>query len=89
MKRIGVFVCHCGTNIAGTIDVKRVVEEIEKYPEVVYVVDYQYMCSDPGQQLIRDHIEEDNLDAVVVAACSPAMHEATPAISSASARKSA
>jgi heterodisulfide reductase subunit A len=77
MKRIGVFVCHCGTNIAGTIDVKRVVEEIEKYPEVVYAVDYQYMCSDPGQQLIRDHIEEDNLDAVVVAACSPAMHEAT------------
>ena len=77
MKRIGVFVCHCGTNIAGTIDVRRVVEEIEKYPEVVYAVDYQYMCSDPGQQLIREHIREDSLDAVIVAACSPAMHEAT------------
>jgi heterodisulfide reductase subunit A len=77
MKRIGVFVCHCGTNIAGTIDVKRVVEEIEKYPEVVYAVDYQYMCSDPGQELIRDHIAQDSLDAVIVAACSPAMHEAT------------
>ncbi|MGD8735418.1 MAG: CoB--CoM heterodisulfide reductase iron-sulfur subunit A family protein [Anaerolineae bacterium] len=77
MKRIGVFVCHCGTNIAGTVDVERVVEEIAKYPEVVYAVDYQYMCSDPGQQLIRDHIEQDALDAVVVAACSPAMHEST------------
>jgi heterodisulfide reductase subunit A len=77
MKRIGVFVCHCGTNIAGTIDVKRVVEEIEKFPEVVYSVDYQYMCSDPGQQLIQEHIAQDSLDAVIVAACSPAMHEAT------------
>jgi len=77
MKRIGIFVCHCGTNIAGTIDVERVVEEIKKFPEVVYAVDYQYMCSDPGQQLIREHIAQDNLDAVIVAACSPAMHEAT------------
>jgi heterodisulfide reductase subunit A len=77
MKRIGVFVCHCGTNIAGTVDVERVVEEIAKFPEVVYAVDYQYMCSDPGQQLIRDHVKQDRLDAVVVAACSPAMHEST------------
>jgi heterodisulfide reductase subunit A len=77
MKRIGVFVCHCGTNIAGTVDVKRVVEEIEKYPDIVYAVDYKYMCSDPGQALIREHIHEDRLDAVVVAACSPAMHEVT------------
>ncbi len=77
MKRIGIFVCHCGTNIAGTVDVERVVEEIAKYPEVVYAVDYRYMCSDPGQQLIRDHIREDRLDSVIVAACSPAMHETT------------
>ena len=77
MKRIGIFVCHCGTNIAGTLDVERVVEEVKKFPEVVYAVDYQYMCSDPGQQLIREHIAEDELDAVIVAACSPAMHEAT------------
>ncbi len=77
MKRIGVFVCHCGTNIAGTVDVERVVEEIRKYPEIVYAVDYKYMCSDPGQQLIRDHIRDDRLDAVIVAACSPAMHETT------------
>jgi heterodisulfide reductase subunit A len=77
MKRIGIFVCHCGTNIAGTVDVKRVVEEIRKFPDVVYAVDYKYMCSDPGQILIREHIREDRLDAVVVAACSPAMHETT------------
>jgi heterodisulfide reductase subunit A len=77
MKRIGIFVCHCGTNIAGTIDVDRVVEEIRKFPEVVYAVDYRYMCSDPGQRLIREHIGEDRLDAVIVAACSPAMHETT------------
>jgi heterodisulfide reductase subunit A len=77
MKRIGIFVCHCGTNIAGTIDVERVVEEIRKYPEVVYAIDYKYMCSDPGQKLIREHIREDKLDSIIVAACSPAMHETT------------
>jgi heterodisulfide reductase subunit A len=77
MKRIGIFVCHCGTNIAGTVDVARVVEEIRKFPDVVYAVDYKYMCSDPGQALIREHIGEDRLDAVIVAACSPTMHETT------------
>jgi len=77
MKRIGIFVCHCGTNIAGTVDVERVVEEIKRFPEVVYATDYKYMCSDPGQQLIRQRIGEDNLDSVIVAACSPAMHETT------------
>jgi heterodisulfide reductase subunit A len=54
-----------------------VVKEIARFPEVVYAVDYKYMCSDPGQQLIRDHIRDDGLDAVVVAACSPTMHETT------------
>ncbi len=77
MKRIGIFVCHCGTNIAGTVDVEQVVEEIKKFPEVVYAVDYKYMCSDPGQQLIRDHVRKDRLDSVIVAACSPSMHETT------------
>ncbi|HSJ55335.1 MAG TPA: CoB--CoM heterodisulfide reductase iron-sulfur subunit A family protein, partial [Anaerolineae bacterium] len=77
MKRIGIFVCHCGTNIAGTIDIERVVQEIGRFPEVVYAVDYKYMCSDPGQRLIREHAAEDRLDAVIVAACSPAMHETT------------
>jgi heterodisulfide reductase subunit A len=77
MKRIGIFVCHCGTNIAGTLDIDRVVEAIREFPEVVYAIDYKYMCSDPGQQLIREHIQEDRLDSVIVAACSPAMHETT------------
>jgi heterodisulfide reductase subunit A2 len=77
MKRIGIFVCHCGTNIAGTLDIERILEEIARFPEVVYAMDYKYMCSDPGQKLIRDHVAEDRLDSVIVAACSPAMHETT------------
>jgi heterodisulfide reductase subunit A len=77
MKRIGVFVCHCGLNIAGAVDVERVAEEIRKYPGVAYAVEYKYMCSDPGQNIIREAIREHNLDGVVVAACSPTMHEVT------------
>ncbi len=77
MSRIGVFVCHCGINIASTVDVDRVAEEIRRHPAVVFATDYRYMCSDPGQQLIREAIEEYELDGVVVAACSPAMHEKT------------
>jgi heterodisulfide reductase subunit A len=77
MKRIGVFICHCGINIAGTIDVEQVAEEIRKYPGVAYAVDYKYVCSDPGQNIIKEAIREHNLDGVVVAACSPSMHEVT------------
>jgi len=77
MRRIGVFVCHCGLNIAGTVDVKRVAEEIRNYPGVVYSVDYKYMCSDPGQDLIKKAIAEHDLDGIVVAACTPTMHEVT------------
>ncbi|HEY68196.1 MAG TPA: CoB--CoM heterodisulfide reductase iron-sulfur subunit A family protein [Thermoflexia bacterium] len=77
MSRIGVFVCHCGINIAGTVDVERVAEEIGQHPEVVHATTYRYMCSEPGQQLIRDAIAEHDLDGVVVAACSPLMHETT------------
>jgi len=77
MKRIGVFICHCGLNIAGAVDVERVAEEIRKYPGVAYAVEYKYMCSDPGQNIIREAIREHNLDGVVVAACSPTMHEVT------------
>lgn len=77
MSRIGVFVCHCGHNIAGTVDVQKVVERVQDHPDVVFAVDYKYMCSDPGQQLIRESIAKHNLDSVVVAACSPAMHETT------------
>ena len=77
MSRIGVFVCHCGHNIAGTLDVSAVVEGVQQHPDVVFAVDYKYMCSDPGQQLIKDSIIKYQLDGVVVAACSPAMHETT------------
>jgi heterodisulfide reductase subunit A len=77
MKRIGVFVCHCGINIADTVDVERVAEEIREYPGVAYAVEYTYMCSDPGQNLIKEAIRDHNLDGVVVAACSPTMHETT------------
>ena len=77
MPRIGVFVCHCGTNIAGTVDIERVVEEVRKRPDVIFATHYPYMCSDPGQALIREAIEREGLDGVVVSACSPTMHEAT------------
>ena len=77
MSRIGVFVCHCGINIAGTVDVKRVAKEIRQHPDVVYSKDYRYMCSEPGQRLLKDAIQKHNLDGVIVAACSPAMHEKT------------
>jgi NADH:ubiquinone oxidoreductase subunit E len=77
MKRIGVFVCHCGTNIAGTVDVKKVVEDVLKHPAVVHAVEYTYMCSDPGQAMVKDAIKEKNLDGVIVAACSPSLHENT------------
>ncbi len=76
-ERVGVFVCHCGRNIASTVDVKKVAEEIAKHPNVVFSTDYKYMCSDPGQKLIKDAIRENKLTAVVVAACSPSMHETT------------
>lgn len=77
MARIGVFVCHCGENISATVDCSKVAEIASKFPGVVHSVDYKYMCSDPGQNQIRDAIKEKNLSAVVVAACSPRMHEPT------------
>ncbi len=77
MARIGVFICHCGLNIASTVDVQRVAETLRDYPGVACAADYKYMCSDPGQALIQQAITEHNLDGVVVAACSPTMHEAT------------
>lgn len=76
-KRIGVFICHCGVNISGTVAVKKVVEAIKHYQGVIHAEDYRYMCSEPGQELIKKAIKEKNLDAVVIAACSPTMHEAT------------
>ena len=67
MQRIGVFVCHCGTNIAGTVDVKAVAAALGNEPGVVVAEDYQYMCSQAGQDLIKNAIRENNLNGVVFA----------------------
>ncbi|WP_018125748.1 CoB--CoM heterodisulfide reductase iron-sulfur subunit A family protein [Desulfovibrio oxyclinae] len=75
--RIGVFVCHCGSNIAGTVDVVSVAEAARLFPDVVFSTDEVYTCSEPGQKAIRDAIREHRLDGVVVASCSPRMHENT------------
>lgn len=77
MSRIGVFICHCGTNIAGTVNIAEVVEAAKKMPMVTYVEDNKYTCSDPGQASIREAISEHRLNRVVVASCSPRMHETT------------
>ncbi len=77
MKKTGVFICHCGINIAGTVDVKRVAKELSKHPGVVHSEEYVYMCSDPGQNLIIEAIKQKKLDNVVVACCSPTLHETT------------
>ena len=77
MQRIGVFVCHCGTNIAGTVDVKAVAAALSHEPGVVFATDYQYMCSQAGQNMIKDAIAEHKLSGIVVCSCSPRMHEAT------------
>lgn len=77
MSRIGVFVCHCGTNIGGVVNVPEVVEAARTMPLVTYADENKYTCSELGQGSIRDAIKEQNLDRVVVAACSPRMHENT------------
>ena len=77
MQRIGVFVCHCGTNIAATVDVKKVAETLGQEPGVVFSTEYQYMCSQSGQDMIKNAIHEHRLTGVVVCSCSPRMHEQT------------
>jgi heterodisulfide reductase subunit A2 len=77
MPRVGVFICHCGNNIAGTVDVKKVAEEIRKLPGVEYATTYMYTCSEPGQNEIVEAIKKEGLNRIVVAACSPRMHELT------------
>lgn len=77
MSRVGVFVCHCGENIERTVDCAKVATVAGALPGVVHAVDYKYMCSDPGQNMVRAAIRDLKLDGVVVAACSPAMHEPT------------
>ncbi len=77
MQRIGVFVCWCGSNIAGTVDVHAVAEALKLEPGVVFSTDYQYMCSQAGQDIIKNAVAEHKLTGVVVCSCSPRMHEAT------------
>ena len=77
MQRIGVFVCHCGTNIAATVDVKAVAAALKNENGVVFSTEYQYMCSEAGQNIIKDAIKDNNLTGVVICSCSPRMHEAT------------
>ena len=77
MGRIGVFVCWCGSNIAATVDVKAVAETLGREPGVVYAADYQYMCSEAGQNLLVQAIGQYKLTGVVICSCSPRMHEAT------------
>jgi len=75
--RVGVYVCHCGTNISSTVDVESVRESLANRPGVALARDYKFMCSNAGQKLIQDDIREQGVNRVVVAACSPLMHELT------------
>ncbi len=75
--RIGFYACHCGSNIAGMVDVVEVAKKAGKLPNVVLSRDYKYMCSDPGQELIAQDIKEHKLNRIVVASCSPLLHEHT------------
>jgi heterodisulfide reductase subunit A len=75
--RIGFYACHCGSNIAGMVDVAEVAKKAGKLPHVVLSRDYKYMCSDPGQELIAQDIKEHKLNRIVVASCSPLLHEHT------------
>lgn len=77
MKKIGLFICHCGSNIAGTIDIPEVKKFFSEYNDIEISDDYKYMCSEPGQKKLRDAIVERQLNGVVVACCSPRMHEIT------------
>ncbi len=77
MQRIGVFVCWCGSNIAGTVDVQAVSEALKTEPGVVFSTNYQYMCSQAGQDIIKNALAEHKLTGIVVCSCSPRMQEAT------------
>ena len=75
--KIGVFTCHCGTNIAATVDVEKVAQAAAEFPGVTFSTAYNYMCSDPGQNIVKKAIKEHALDRVVIASCSPSLHEKT------------
>jgi heterodisulfide reductase subunit A len=75
--KIGVYICHCGANIANTVDVVQLTEFAKGLPSVALARDYKFMCSDPGQDLIKNDIRELGLNRIVVASCSPRLHEQT------------
>ncbi len=75
--KIGVYICHCGANIARTVDVEQVTEFAEGLPSVAIARNYKFMCSDPGQDMIQDDIKKLGLNRIVVASCSPRLHELT------------
>ena len=75
--RVGVYICHCGGNISDVVDVQKVADEVIKIPAVTVARTNMFMCSDPGQDLILEDLEKEHLDAVVVASCSPKLHELT------------
>jgi heterodisulfide reductase subunit A len=77
MGKVGVFICQCGKNIGSVVDVNKVVEKVKTLPGVAHAETLQYSCSGLGQNAIKDAIKQHNLDRVVVAACTPRMHEAT------------
>ena len=76
-KKVGVYICHCGTNIGGKVEVEKIVADLNAADEEVICRHYKYMCSEPGQKMIREDIKELGLERVVVASCSPKMHEPT------------
>jgi len=75
--KIGVYVCDCGINIAGTVNVPEVVKFAKELPNVTVAREYKYQCSDPGQKMIKEDIKAQGLNRVVVASCTPRMHEVT------------
>ena len=77
MAKIGVFICHCGENIAAKVDCTKLAAAMGEHPGVAVSVEYKYFCSDPGQESVKKAIRDNNLTGIVIAACSPRMHEAT------------
>lgn len=77
MKRVGVFICHCGSNISSVVDAEQVARVARNFPHVHHSTHYLYMCSDPGQEMIVNAIKEHQLNRIVVASCSPRLHEST------------
>jgi heterodisulfide reductase subunit A len=75
--RIGIFLCHCGSNIKGVVDIDRLSEGVKDLADVEHVEDYKYVCSKPGQQILKDRVKEYRLNRIVIASCSPRMHEPT------------